>query len=143
MASKDFGVKKISFFGSDSTPAITSPTDLNINANKVSISTDATVGGNLGIGTTNPQQKLWVEGNGYFSGVVTATQFVGQLDAQSGQAQSVGFATTAINLDGGSAGSLPFQNSSGITTFLSAAGSNNQVLLYDTFFLPMMIFSER
>ena len=131
MANKDFGVKKISFFGSDSTPAITSPTDLNINANKVAISTDATVGGNLGIGTTNPTAKLWVNGDGYFVGVVTATKFVGALDANSAQAQSVGFATTAINLANGSAGSLPFQNSPGITSFLSG-GSNNQVLLYDT-----------
>ena len=30
--------------------------------------------GNLGIGTTNPQQKLWVEGNGYFTGILTANR---------------------------------------------------------------------
>jgi hypothetical protein len=87
--------------------------------------------GSLGIGTTNPTSKLWVGGDGYFVGVVTATKFSGQLDATSAQAQSVGFATTAINLAGGSAGNIPFQNSTGITSFLSG-GSNNQVLLYDT-----------
>ena len=124
MAEKDFGVKRINLIGASGTPTITSPNNLNINAVTVAISTDISIGGqvssnlkigdaySVGIGTTNPQQKLWVEGNGYFSGVVTATQFVGQLDAQSGQAQSVGFATTAINLAGGAAGSLPFQNSS-------------------------------
>jgi plastocyanin len=85
----------------------------------------------LGIGTTNPTSKLWVGGDGYFVGVITATKFSGQLDATSAQAQSVGFATTAINLANGDQGSLPYQNSSGITSFLSG-GSNNQVLIYDT-----------
>jgi hypothetical protein len=132
MADKDFGVKRINLVGAAGTPTITSPTDLIINANKVAISTNATVGGSLGIGTTNPTSKLWVGGDGYFTGVITATKFSGQLDATSAQAQSVGFATTATNLAGGATGSLPYQSSSGITTFLSATSTNNQVLLYDT-----------
>ena len=132
MADKDFGVKRINLVGAAGTPTITSPTDLIINANKVAISTNATVGGSLGIGTTNPTSKLWVGGDGYFTGVITATKFSGQLDATSAQAQSVGFATTATNLAGGAQGSLPYQSSPGITTFLSASGTNNQVLLYDT-----------
>jgi cytoskeletal protein CcmA (bactofilin family) len=33
------------------------------------------IDGNLGIGTTNPTSKLWVNGDGYFSGVVTASNF--------------------------------------------------------------------
>jgi hypothetical protein len=33
--------------------------------------------GNLGIGTTNPTSKLWVNGTGYFSGIVTAKEFSG------------------------------------------------------------------
>ena len=44
---------------------------------------------------------------------------------------SVGLATTAINLKNGSAGEIPYQQSSGITTFLSTPGSSNRVLLYD------------
>ena len=44
---------------------------------------------------------------------------------------SVGLATTAINLKNGSAGEIPYQQSVGITTFLSIPGSSNQVLLYD------------
>ena len=43
---------------------------------------------------------------------------------------SVGFATTTTNLGAGNTGSLPYQSSPGITTFLSAPGSTNQVLLY-------------
>ena len=35
----------------------------------------AYVSDNLGIGTTNPTSKLWVQGDGYFTGVVTATNF--------------------------------------------------------------------
>jgi hypothetical protein len=31
----------------------------------------------VGIGTTNPTSKLWVSGDGYFVGVVTATTFYG------------------------------------------------------------------
>jgi hypothetical protein len=33
--------------------------------------------GNIGIGTTNPTSKLWVDGSGYFSGIVTAKEFSG------------------------------------------------------------------
>lgn len=45
---------------------------------------------NVGVGTTNPTSALTVEGNGRFSGIVTATTFIGAL---------TGTATTATNLD--------------------------------------------
>ena len=51
----------------------------------------AYVSGNLGIGTTNPTSALTVTGNGTFTGVVTATTFVGAL---------TGTATTATNAQG-------------------------------------------
>ena len=132
MADKDFGVKRINLVGAAGTPTITSPTDLIINANKVAISTNVTVGGSLGIGTTTPTSKLWVNGDGYFTGFVTANTFSGKLDATSAATQSVGFATTATNLGAGNTGSLPYQSSPGITTFLSAPGVPDQVLIYDT-----------
>jgi hypothetical protein len=50
------------------------------------------VSGNVGIGSTIPKQSLDVSGNGYFSGIVTAFNFVGNL---------TGNATTATNVIGG------------------------------------------
>ena len=77
---------------------------------------------NVGLGTTNPTSKLWVQGDGYFTGVVTATTFIGNL---------TGIASTATNLAGGGEGYVPYQFQSGITSFVSG-GQNGQVLLYDT-----------
>ena len=71
----------------------------------------ATAGGNIATVTINLP-----------TGIVTA----GGLSTAS-----VGSATTATNLDDGSAGEIPYQHSAGITTFLSAPGPSNQVLLYD------------
>jgi len=39
----------------------------------------AYISGSVGIGTTNPLQKLWVEGNGYFSGITTASRFASNI----------------------------------------------------------------
>jgi len=43
------------------------------------INSSVYIGGNLGIGTTNPTSKLWVNGDVRISGVVTATLFSGTL----------------------------------------------------------------
>jgi hypothetical protein len=42
--------------------------------------------GNVGLGTINPTSKLWVNGDGYFSGIVTSSGFYvnGELIGQSG-----------------------------------------------------------
>ena len=58
-------------------------------ANILQVNGGAYVSGSVGIGTTNPTSKLWVDGGGYFTGVVTATTFIGNLS---------GTATTATNL---------------------------------------------
>lgn len=52
---------------------------------------------NVGIGTTNPTSALTVTGNGTFTGVVTATTFIGAL---TGTASTASFATTSFGLSG-------------------------------------------
>jgi hypothetical protein len=59
------------------------------------------------------------------SGTVSATTFVGAL---TGNASTATSATTSTNLAGGSANSIPYQSSSGTTTFL-AVGTNGQYLV--------------
>ena len=82
MPDKNFGVKQINIISGSGTPTITSPNNLNINANNVAISTDVTIGGkvqsnvivgtgySVGIGTTNPQYKLDVDGSINFTGTL-------------------------------------------------------------------------
>lgn len=95
MADKNFGVKKIELVGSSGTPNLTSPTNLNLNAINVAISTDVTIGGkvqsdviigtgySVGIGSTQPSEALDVTGSIKVTdginvtGIVTATSFSG------------------------------------------------------------------
>lgn len=74
MADKNFGVRRVELIGSSGTPNITSPNNLNLNANTVAISTDLTIGGqvnsdiivaigqSIGIGSTQPTAPLDVKG---------------------------------------------------------------------------------
>lgn len=66
MADKSFGVKDINLIGASGTPEIESPNNLNINAVNVAISTDMSIGGNLGIGSVSPSKKLDVRGETTF-----------------------------------------------------------------------------
>ncbi len=51
--------------------------ELNAQSGITNIDDIVTISGNVGIGTTNPTSKLWVQGDGYFSGVITANSFIG------------------------------------------------------------------
>lgn len=77
MADKSFGVKQLNLIGSTGTPTIESPGNLNLNASVVAISTDATVGGKVGIGTTAPITTLDVNGSLNVSGISTFASAVG------------------------------------------------------------------
>ena len=66
MADKSFGVKDINLIGASGTPTIDSPNNLNINAVNVAISTDMSVGGDVGIGSASPIKKLDVRGETTF-----------------------------------------------------------------------------
>jgi len=127
MANKDFGVKKIELIGSSGTPNLTSPTNLNLNANTVAISTDVTIGGkvqsdvivgtgySVGIGSTLPQQSLDV------SGTIRATAFVKSDGSAIGGGNIVGLSTTGnsyfTNIDVNNQSSLTNLNVSGVSTF--------------------------
>ena len=69
----------------------------------------AYVSGNLGIGTTQPTVKLQVQGDGRFTGVVTATSFTGSLTGTASTANNV---SSTINI-----------NTTGIITASSFVGS--------------------
>jgi len=80
----------------------------------------------LGIGTTNPITNLDVVGNGRFTGIVSATTFIGQLSGNATTATTSGYSTLsgiATNVIGG-IGSVSRLIVSGISTF-----SNGPVLI--------------
>ena len=52
MADKGFGVKEINLIGASGTPTIESPNNLNLNAVNVAISSDTSIGGQVGIADT-------------------------------------------------------------------------------------------
>ena len=97
--------------------------------------------GNVGIATTNATSRLYVVGDGYFTGVVTATAFYGTFSgnaATATYATSAGIATyatnagiatyatnagIATNLKGGAIGNIPYQSGSDTTVFLTNGGS--------------------
>ena len=106
MANKDFGVKKIELIGSSGTPKLSSPTNLNLDANTVAISTDVTIGGkvqsnvlvgsgySVGIGSTLPQQAIDVDGT------IRATSFV-QADGNAiGGGGTTNVNTNSLNVSG-------------------------------------------
>ena len=91
--------------------------------------------GNVGIATTNATSRLYVVGDGYFTGVVTATTFSGTLSGFASSAGIATFATSAgiatyatnagiaTNLNGGLAGNIPYQSAPNTTVFLTNGGS--------------------
>ena len=60
----------------------------------------AYVSGNLGIGTTNPTSKLFVVGDGYFSGVVTSYGFYVDGNLVGGSISGTNLVGTALSVSG-------------------------------------------
>ena len=64
MADKSFGVKELNLLNASGTPTVTSPNNLNLNANTVAISTSCTIGNNLTVTSTTNSVNLNVTGIG-------------------------------------------------------------------------------
>ncbi len=64
MADKSFGVKELNLLNASGTPTVTSPNNLNLNANTVAISTSCTIGSNLTVTSTTNSANLNVTGIG-------------------------------------------------------------------------------
>jgi len=91
----------------------------------------AYVSGNIGLGSTNPTSKLFVVGDGYFTGVITASGFKGNASTAT-YATDAGIAT---NLKGGAANNLPYQSGPSSTSFI-ANGSPGDYLKSNGSTLP-------
>ena len=118
---KDFGAKGIRLSNGNVAPKITSPIALDINATKVAISTDLTVGRDLDVTGISTLGGVQLSSGVVQSSTGVAVTFIGNL---------TGTATTATNLTGGAAGSVPYQTDDGATTFL-AAGGTDEALVYN------------
>ena len=62
MADKSFGVKELNLLNASGTPTVTSPNNLNLNANTVAISTSVTVGQNITVSANAGIASLNVTG---------------------------------------------------------------------------------
>ena len=71
MADKSFGVRELNLLTSSGTPTITSPNNLNLNANNVAISTNVTIGQNIVVSANAGIASLNVTGVSTFVGVST------------------------------------------------------------------------
>ena len=86
MADKSFGVKELNLLNASGTPTVTSPNNLNLNANTVAISTSCTIGNNLTVTSTTNSANLNATGIGtltrafatdlFVSGISTITRMV-------------------------------------------------------------------
>jgi hypothetical protein len=78
------------------------------------INSSVYIGGNIGLGSTNPTSKLFVVGDGYFTGVITASGFKGNASTAT-YATDAGIAT---NLKGSVLNVIPYQAGINSTAFL-------------------------
>ena len=134
MAEKGFGVKEVNLIGASGTPTITSPNNLNLNANNVAISTNVSIGGTLSVtGNVSVGGTLTYED-------VTNIDSVGIITAQSGirvgAGQSIGSTTSTENvvyygdgsqLTGISAGGISTSTASGGQVTLDLTNQDHKV----------------
>ena len=128
MAEKGFGVKEVNLIGASGTPTITSPNNLNLNANNVAISTNVSIGGTLTVtGNVSVGGTLTYED-------VTSIDSVGIVTARTGvvtpNIDVDDFVTVGSNIQLGNAGvvtATTFSGSAASLTNLPVADSDIQV----------------
>ena len=115
MAEKGFGVKEVNLIGASGTPTITSPNNLNLNANNVAISTNVSIGGTLSVtGNVSVGGTLTYED-------VTNIDSVGLITARSG------VVTPNVDVDDFiSVGSNLHLGNAGVVTATSFSGGSLQ-----------------
>ena len=112
MAEKGFGVKEVNLIGASGTPTITSPNNLNLNANNVAISTNVSIGGTLSVtGNVSVGGTLTYED-------VTNIDSVGVITARSG-VDVDDFISVGSNIHLGNAGVITATSFSGDGSNLS------------------------
>ena len=78
---------------------------------------------NVGIGVTNPDSKLSVVGDANITGVVTATQFYGNLDYSYILNATAGVRTEFSVVDNGGDGSLSYDSQTGIISYVGPSSA--------------------
>ena len=112
MADKSFGVKELNLLNASGTPTITSPNNLNLNANNVAISTNVTIGGNLTVSGNIGISSLNVTGISTFTDIQVAEKIIHVGDADT----DISFGTDSINFKVG--GNTKFNASAnGLTAY--------------------------
>ena len=123
MAEKGFGVKEVNLIGASGTPTITSPNNLNLNANNVAISTNVSIGGTLSVtGNVSVGGTLTYED-------VTNIDSVGLITARSGvvtpNVDVDDFVTVGSNIQLGNAGVVTATTFSGSAASLTSIPAAN------------------
>jgi hypothetical protein len=95
---------------------------LDASANYIGI-TSAESTTNIGLGKAEPTSKLDVVGDGNFTGVITATQFYGNLDYSFVLNATAGVRTEFSVVDNGGDGSLSYDNTTGIISYVGPSSS--------------------
>lgn len=140
MANKQFGVKEFTLIGSSGSPSLTSPNNLNLNANTVAISTNATVGGNVTVNNNLTSNDIIVT-NLNVTGVTTITTLNATTIIGSGSTSNV--RTDSLTVSGVSTfagittvtGTTFFTkqlNVSGVSTFRNGVFVDNGLIVNQT-----------
>jgi hypothetical protein len=87
---------------------------------------------NVGIGTTNPTSALTVTGNGTFTGVVTATTFVGALTGTATTATNAQGLTGTPNITVGVVTATTFNSNADVTIYGISIGRGNGANILNT-----------